>query len=147
MRSVYDGVKVQTAVGPITVTGTLAGTTTTGSAVDTKGFNSAMLYVSAGGISTGGGTLTVTLTESATAGGNYTPALDNNGVVIGFTLVTTVGFNQGQARIEGLGLNRLRYLKPVAVLAASATGLSTLVGTVILGRAFVDPVNTAVSNT
>lgn len=147
MRSIYDAVKVKSTIGPILVTGTLAGTTSTGSAVDTKGYNTAMLYVSAGKILTGGGTLTVTLQESASATSGFANALDNSGTVIGFTLVTTDAFNEGQARIEGLGLNRLRYLKAVTSYAASATGTGTVVATILLGRAYAEPVNTAVSNT
>lgn len=147
MRSLYDAVKIQTCIGPTTVTGTLAGTTTNGSATDTKGYNSGVLYVAAGAVSTGGGTITVTLQESASATSGFANALDNSGTVIGFTLVTTGTFAQNQARIEGLGLNRLRYLRAVTSYAASASGTGTIVATILLGRAYAEPVNTAVSNT
>ncbi len=147
MRSIYDAVGITTSVVPQTITGTTAGTTVNGTTVDTKGYNTAMIHTYAGPV-TAAGTLTVTLQESASATTGFVNALDNTGTVIGFTLVPgTVLPTTGSARIEGLGLNRLRYLRVVNSLTSATSGISTTVSTVLLGRAYNEPVRTGVSNT
>ncbi len=156
MRSIYDAVGIVTTVGPIIAVGTASSTTTpvvtNGTTVDTKGYNTAMIHARAGSISAGNGTLIVTLQESAD-NSTWSNALDNTGTVIGFTLIPGTNQNtlpvNGNARIEGLGLNRLRYLRGVISTIASTTvaAVSTAYAVVLLGRAYEEPVRTAVSNT
>lgn len=138
MRSIYDGIKVQTSFLQ-TINGSIVGTVT-GTSVDTKGLNSAMLSVDAGPI-TVAGTLQVTLQE-ASDNATWTVATDNTGAAIGFT----IGLNStaatlathAQARIEGLNLNRKRYLRVLGSLT-NTLGVSTVVATIISGRAYEEP--------
>lgn len=149
MRSIYDGIKTQVSFVQ-TFNGSLAGTVT-GTSVDTKGLNSAMLAVFAGPI-TAAGTLQVTLQE-ANDNATWTVANDNTGTPIGFTigLNSTAGSlaTQGQARIEGLMLNRKRYLRVLGSLT-NTLGISTICATIIAGRAYEEPEfagSSVVSNT
>jgi hypothetical protein len=68
-------------------------------------------------------TLAVKVQESADGSTSWTDALDNTGVAIGFTLDVHAADGFNAARIEGLGLNRKRYLRAVAT--PSFTGGTT----------------------
>ena len=149
MRSIYDGIKTVNSFLTV-ISGSLVGTIT-GTSVDTKGLNSAMLSVDAGPI-TAAGTLQVTLQE-APDNVTWTTANDNTGTAIGFTigLNSTAGSlaTHAQARIEGLNVNRKRYLRVLGSLT-NTLGVSTVVATIIAGRAFEEPVfagSSTVSNT
>ena len=149
MRSIYDAVSIQESVVPVLATGTTVATAINGTTVDTKGYNTALIRSAIGQLNAGIATLAVTLQESAD-NSTWSNALDNTGTVIGFTLVatTTSGTVSNQARIEGLGLNRKRYLRGVITYTLSATTVTaTTYGTIALGRAYAEPVDTATSNT
>ena len=138
MRSIYDGVKIVTTVTPGLITGSTVATIINGTTVDTTGLNSGMIhaYVSA---TTGNGTLVYTLQESPD-NSTWQNALDNTGTVIGFTLVTsTAGFAAASARIEGLNLNRQRYLRGVAKYTTGSTIVASTVATIVMGRAYEEP--------
>lgn len=157
MRSIYDVVSVNTTVEPVAVAGTIktvgsiAGTT-----VDTKGYSTAMIHAYMTGYPpTGASTLVFTLQESSD-NSTWTFANDNTGTVIGFTLVQNVnlgsnfspGGQAGSARIEGLGLNRKRYLRgSVSYTLSSAAVNATAYATILMGRAYAEPVRTGISNT
>ncbi len=153
MRSVYDAVSQITAlftgVGIQSLTGS---TVVTSAAIDTKGFNSALIRVIAELTTSNPSVATValTVTESATSGGSYAPANDNTGTAIGFTLDVHAARADNSCRLEGLnGENRKRFLK--VVLTPAFTGGSSpaisCVAEVILAHAFNLPANTATSNT
>ena len=148
MRSIYDGVKVVTTIPPQTTIGSLVATVLNGTTVDTKGLNTGMIHAYAGTI-TAAGTIVITVQESSD-NSTWTNALDNTGVVIGFTLVPSAGvFQANSARIEGLNLNRKRYLRGVSSTTSSG-GIASLCATIIMGRAYEEPEfagSTNVSNT
>ena len=129
MRSVYDAIKVLASLVPATRTADANGT-----GVDTKGYNSAMLVVSAGDIdlTDTNETYVVNLEESA----------DNSTftAVSGISVTITADNQVGVARIDGLGTSRKRYLR--AVLDVGGTTPS-IPGTALflLGRAYQEPVN------
>lgn len=133
MRSVYDGVKSVVAVRPVA-----ASSAQTSAAIDTKGYNSAMVIVE-NGAATGtpdSYTVDAKVQECATPGGSYT---DVSGAEI--TQITADN-KSAQIRIEGLGTSRQRYLK-VVVTPAMTGGSSpkALIGAnILLGRAYKNPV-------
>jgi hypothetical protein len=149
MDSVYDNLKVVggTSVAPQSISGSTA---VDGSTVDTAGYASASLYAfgAAASGSPSAATLTVTLQESSD-NSTWTTATDNTGANIGFTLTVTSAAAENVARIEGLGLNRKRYLR--AVITPAFTGgtspASIAYAHILLGAALEKPVDTAVSNT
>ena len=151
MRSVYDAISFVAALFSSAAVTSLAGSTAVTSAyVDTKGYNSAVL-VGHGDAAATNTTFTAayTLTECATSGGSYTAANDNTGTQIGFTLNLHTAAADNVARIEGLNVNRLRYLK-VTITPATTGGTSPTANAlayIALGRAYELPANTAVSNT
>lgn len=130
MRSVYDAIKALFTIRPVTATAT-----TTGSAVDTKGYNSAAVILEVGTVSGTTPTLDVKLQECATSGGTYT---DVPGAV--FTQVIATGSSQ-ILRIEDLGVTRKRYLKAVGTIAGTTPSFAFGVE-ILCGRAFREPVNT-----
>ena len=146
----YDDVKVVggTSLAPQSFTGSSA---VDGSSVDTSGADNAAIY--AYGAETSGSpsaaTLVVTLQESANGTNGWANALDNTGTVIGFTLNCESAAAENVARIEGLGLNRKRYLR--AVITPSFTGGSSpaILGfaQIILGNDQQLPVDANASNT
>ncbi|HVB33719.1 MAG TPA: hypothetical protein VNJ52_05015 [Patescibacteria group bacterium] len=150
MDTVYDNLKVVggTSVAPQSISGSTA---VDGSDVDTQGAASAAIYAygAAASGSPSAATLTVTLQECDTSGGTYTDAKDNTGAVIGFTLTVTSAAAENVARIEGLNLNRKRYLR--AVITPAFTGgtspASEAYAQILLGANTQLPVDTAVSNT
>jgi len=143
MRSLNDAVKVLNAVRPQTTTGTGTPTDASVEAIDTLGYNTALFNVAVGTAT--GTTTAVTLTldakvqECATSDGIYTDV--TGATMTRITAVVGAG-KVAQIPVEGLGTSRLRYLKLVITPAvAPATDARLPVsGTVLLGRAYQDPV-------
>ena len=148
MRSIYDAAGLLTTVLPVVATGTTIATAINGTTVDTQGYNTALIQSYIGILPAGSATLAVTLQESSD-NATWSNALDNTGTVIGFTLnAGTVTPAVNSARIEGLGLNRKRYLRGVTTYTLSATTVTaTTYAVIALGRAYIEPVRTATSNT
>ena len=148
MRSIYDNVDAADSADPSTLSGS---TPVVGAAVDTEGYNTAMLRVRALQTSSNPSVATITfkLQECATSGGSYTDALDNTGTVIGGVLDVHAANADGLARIEGLGTSRKRYLKVVLTPAFTGGTSPAIVafGEILMGRGFQRPSNTATSNT
>jgi len=148
MFNTYDNVYQGTSV---TIQNLSGSTAVTGSAIDTENLDNGMIHVRAE-VTTSNpsvATVAVTLTECATVGGTYAPALDNTGTAIGFTLDVHAAAADGYARLEGLGLNRKRFLKIVVTPAfTGGTSPNIPVYAEILGSPRnARPVRTAVSNT
>ena len=122
-----------------------------GAKVDTQGSDNAAIY--ANGAEASGSpsaaTLVVTLQESADGSTSWTNALDNTGTVIGFTLNCEAAAAENVARIEGLNLNRKRYLRAVITPAFTGGSSPAILGfaQIILGNNSPLPVDTATSNT
>jgi len=129
MRSVYDAIKALFTIRPVTATATQ-----TGSAVDTKGYNSAAVVLEVGAVSGTTPTLDVKIQECDTSGGTYA---DISGAT--FTQVTATGSSQ-ILRIEGLGTSRKRYLRAVGTITGTTPSFAFGVE-ILLGRAFRGPVN------
>jgi hypothetical protein len=144
MHSIYDDVAVSKSIAPQSDSG---GSPVDGSAVDTIGYETAMIVFEAGAISgaPSATSIAVKLQESADGSTNWGDALDNTGVAIGGTL-TAAGVLL--ARIEGLGLNRKRYLRAVETTTFTG-GTSPAVpvhANILLGRGLEKPANVG-SNT
>ena len=124
-----------------------------GIAVDTQGFNTAVLRFRTSQSSSTPTTasIAVKLQESDDGSTNWADALDNTSTVIGGTAdAKNHAASEVLARIEGLGgLNRKRYLRIVATptLAGGSTPTVIFFGEIILGVAFKRPTNAIVSNT
>jgi hypothetical protein len=147
--SAYDDVHNVTSIVPQSVSGSSA---VDGVSVDTSGYDNAKLHVYAvlASGTPSAASLVVTLQESADGSTNWSNALDNTGTVIGFTLNTHSADGVNAARIEGLNLNRKRYLR--AVITPTFTGgsspASVSYAEIIFGGAAGQlPVTTTVSNT
>jgi hypothetical protein len=144
----YDDVKVVTSVKPQSLTGSTAAT---GASVDTLGFDNAKIHAYAVTTTSNPSvaTATVKLQESADGSTNWGDALDNTGTVIGFTLNVQAADAAGAARIEGLNLNRKRYLRVVATPAFTGGTTPAIVANAefVFGDAQQLPITTAVSNT
>ena len=153
MRSIYDAVAYVAALFTGAAVANLSGTTAvTSAAIDTKGYNTAMLVGHADTAANSPSTATVayTITESDASGSGFVAANDNTGVALGFTLTNTAAVADGSCRIEGLGdLNRKRYLKVVMTPAftGGSSPTTNAIAYILLGRAYSEPVNTGVSNT
>lgn len=152
MRSVYDNLTVTGFAAAFNTTNSVI---TTGASVDTKGYNSAALRVflstTGASVSTAAGSsLTVVLQESAD-NSTFTTAVDNTGATIGGTSIATTSAVLASYRVEGLGQQRLRYLRvrTTANLAGSGVAAQTFTSAAVLelGRAYQNPVTTTVSNT
>lgn len=133
MRSVYDGVKSQVAVRPIAATGAQ-----TSVAIDTMGYNSAMVVVENGAVTGAPTSYTVDakVQHCATSGGSY---VDISGAAITQIVADA---KSAQIRLEGLGTSINRYIKVVITPAfVGGTAPAALItGKVLLGRAFKVPV-------
>jgi hypothetical protein len=148
--NIYDDTKVigSTSLAAQSFTGSGA---VNGSKVDTQGEETAAIY--ANGAQASGSpsaaALAVTLQESADGSTNWSNALDNTGTVIGFTLNCQAAAAEKIARIEGLNLNRKRYLRAVITPAYTGGSSPAILGfaQIIMGNAQQLPVTTAVSNT
>jgi hypothetical protein len=145
----YDDVHQVSSIIPQSLTGSSA---VDGVSVDTQGYDNAKLHVYAAEASgsPSAASVVVTLQESADGSTNWANANDNTGTVIGFTLSglqAAAGVNA--ARVEGLNLNRKRFLR-VVVTPAFTGGTSPAIlayGELIFGGAQELPVTTTVSNT
>jgi hypothetical protein len=147
--NVYDNVKILKGVSlaPQDFSGSTA---VDGSSVDTVGGDNAAIHAygaAASGAPTAAA-LVVTLQE-APDNATWTNALDNTGTVIGFTLNCESAPAENVARIEGLGLNRKRYLRAVITPAFTGGTSPAILGyaSIIIGNAQERPVDSAVSNT
>ena len=145
MRSLYDQIVEGAAVNQYVDS---TDKTSTSAVVDTMGYATAVLRAVAGKNSTADApTTAVTLLECATATGQFTAALANDGNAIGFNLTghSSAGSQQsGMVRVEGLGLNRKRYLK-VQIETTVASGNLVAAGSLILGRSHKLPPTSTVS--
>jgi len=128
MHSVFDAVKSEVSLVPEVRT-----IDANGDAVDTQGYNSAKLVVSAGNIDLADADETyAVLVEESDDNVNFTP-------VAGLTAAITADNQIKNIRIEGLGTSRKRYLR--AVLDVGGTTPSIPCSAIFeLGRAFSEPV-------
>ncbi len=144
MRSLYDEIVVGASIAVAQGT---TGATDTSAALDTMGYNTGVLEATVGLNSTAASpSAVVTLMESATSGGTYTAALANDGTTIGFTL--TGNWNAGalqknMVRIEGLGLNRKRFLKVQIVTTGLSSSTVPNFAQITLGRSHKLPTQTS----
>jgi hypothetical protein len=145
--SAYDDIHQVSSIIPQSLTGSSA---VDGVSVDTEGYDNAKLHVYAAEASgsPSAASVVVTLQESAD-NSTWTNALDNTGTVIGFTLSgLQAAAAVSAARIEGLNLNRKRYLR-VVVTPSFTGGTSPAVlayGEIVFGGAQQLPVTTTTSN-
>lgn len=133
MRSLRDSVLSTRALDPVS-----ASTAQTGIAIDTLGFNTAMVTVQNGAATGTPSSYTVDakVQESDTSGGSYTD-------VTGATITQiTADSKSATIAVEGLGTSRKRFLKVVVTpaLTGGSTPKALIAATVQLGRAFVNPV-------
>jgi hypothetical protein len=147
--SAYDDVKVVTSVKPQSLTGS---TPATGANVDTLGYDNAKIFAYAVTTTSNPSvaTATVKLQESADGSTNWSDALDNTGAVISFVLDVHAADASNSARIEGLNLNRKRYLRVVATPAFTGGTSPAIVANaeIVFGGGVQQlPITTAVSNT
>jgi hypothetical protein len=148
--SAYDDIHQVSSIIPQSVSGSSA---VDGVSVDTEGYDNAKLHVysaEASG-SPSAASLAVTLQESADGSTNWANALDNTGTVIGFTLSgLQAAAGVSAARIEGLNLNRKRYLR-IVVTPTFTGGTSPAVlayGEIVFGGGAQQlPVTSTTSNT
>lgn len=148
--NVYDNVKLIGGVSsvPQSFSGASA---VNGVAIDTLGADNAAIhaYAKAASGAPSAATLAVKLQESVDGSTGWTDALDNDGNVIGFTLTVTSVAAENEARIEGLNLNRERYLRAVVTPAFTSGTDPASIGFVeiVLGNKSPKPVNETASNT
>lgn len=111
MRSLYDCIVRGAFINSVDTTTT----TSTSAALDTLGYATGVMSAQAGlNASSASPSAVVSLLECATSGGNYTAALANDGTAIAFTLTgnwSGGSIQNNMVRVEGLGLNRKRFLK------------------------------------
>ena len=151
----YDSVLVQPlSVSSVAISSFTGSSAVNGDLIDTAtGFDadSAMIHVRSE-ISSGSpsaATLAWKLQESSD-NSTFTDALDNTGTVIGATLNTKTTAQDSYARVEGLMVNRKRYLRPVFTPAfTGGTSPATLGYGELIGVAGNGQVNAGrgVSNT
>lgn len=150
----YDDIHNVSSITPQSITGSSA---VNGVSVDTLGYDNAKIHVYADEASgsPSAASLAVTLQESTdgtgSGAGAWTTANDNTGTPIGFTLSglnAAAGVNA--ARVEGLNLNRKRYLR-IVVTPSFTGGTSPAIlayGEIIFGGNPQQlPVTTGVSDT
>jgi len=149
----YDDIRVATSIKAQSLTGSSA---VNGLSVDTQGYDNAKIHCYAVTTTSNPSvaTVAVKLQESTdgtgSGAGAWTDALDNTGTVIGFTLNAQAADAVNAARVEGLNLNRKRFLRVVATPAfTGGTSPAILANAEIVfgGDAQQLPITTAVSNT
>ena len=133
--SAYDDIHQVSSIVPQSVSGSSA---VDGVSVDTLGYENAKLHVYAAEASgsPSAAVVAVTLQESADGTDGWANALDNTGAVIGFTISGLAAAGSAMAaRIEGLNLNRKRYLRVVATPTfTGGTSPATIVyGEIVFG--------------
>ena len=130
MRKLFDNVKAALSLVPAVHTTNQAYGAVT--AVDTQGYEDAMLVVAAGNLVTVDETYVIEVYECDTSGGTY--------VATGITVAMTADNTVGVARVKGLGMPRKRYLKATLTMTGSNESFP---GTALflLGGADAGPVN------
>jgi hypothetical protein len=152
----YDDVMVQpSTVSSVAINSLTGSSAVNGDSIDTAQVfdaDSIMVHVRTE-ISSGSPTAATTAWKLQESSDNstFTDALDNTGTVIGSTLNTKTVAQDNYARVEGIMLNRKRYLRIVLTPAFTAgTSPATLAFAEYIGapgNGTVYPVRTAVSNT
>jgi hypothetical protein len=149
--NVYDNVQVLGGCSIDPVANSTTGVAVNGNKVDTLGGDNAALYARAAAASGTPTTFTVAykVQESADGSTAWSDALDNTGVVIGFTVNCKTVAAENLARIEGLGLNRKRYLRAVATptFTGGSSPATVLVAEIIIGNTLQRATDTTASNT
>lgn len=154
MRSIYDNV----AVGGVAVVfASNAGVIVTGPSIDTKNYSTAALRLSTTAV---GGAVTATavrgtvvaVIEESVDNSTFTTATDVTGATIGATATpSTVNGLVVSARIEGLGLQRKRYLRVKLTTGfgpnATTAAIFTCAAVIEVGRGYNRPPTADVSNT
>lgn len=153
MRSVYDNIEAKTSIEPTSRKSTNA-TVQYGNIIDTKGYNSGMIVLRRTCPGAAGVAYTAVTTASLeegdeSDGSDMAAALDNTDTQIAASVSTTSVATTGKARIEGLGINRKRYLriKESSTFTGSTAPAITVHAEILLGRAYNNPVETTSSNT
>ncbi len=136
MHSVYDNIKAALSLQLATYTAAQDGQ----DVVDTKGFNSAKVVITAGAVDTADGneTYVFNVQESDTGSGDWSDVTDADNVVI-LTAPITASDTQAAIRVEGLGTSRKRYLR-VHLAAGGTTPSIVCEAHFELGVAFSNPV-------
>lgn len=148
--SAYDDVHNASSIIPQSVSGSAA---VNGVSADTMGYDNAKLHVYAAQASgsPSAAQLAVKLQESADGSTSWSDALDNTGTVIGFTLTgLSAAGAVNAARVEGLNLNRKRYLRVVVTptFTGGSAPATIAYGELVFGGGVQQlPVTTTVSNT
>ena len=135
MRSIYDAVKSLVTVRP---TNAAAGAQTA-EAVDTMGYNTAMVVIEVGAASGSPTAQTVDAKVQESDDGS-TGWTDVDGAAI---TQITADDQSALIRVEGLGTGRKRYLRVLATVGFTG-GTSPAIpvtASIALGRAFNEPVN------
>jgi hypothetical protein len=145
----YDNIRVVTSLKPQSFTGSSA---VNGASVDTLGYDNAKIHAYAVTTTSNpsAATLAVKLQESADGSTNWADATDNTGTVISFTLDAHAADAFNAARIEGLNLNRKRYLRLVGTPAFTGGTSPAIVANAELvfgGDVQQLPITTTTSNT
>jgi hypothetical protein len=150
-NNIYDDVQVLLGCSLDPQSNSTTAVAVNGNKVDTLGGDNAALYArcAAATGSPTGFTVVFKVQESANGTSGWSDALDNTGTVIGFTLDCHAAAAEKLARIEGLGLNRQRYLRAVATptITGGSSPAAVLVAEIIIGNAGQRPVDTSTSNT
>ena len=133
MRSVYDGVKAVLGIAPIAQ----ANSEVLSGAVDTLGYNSALIEVQTGAATGTPDSYAVAckVQESDASGSGFAD-------ITGATASLTADGKHAQIRIEGLGTGRKRYLK-ISMTPSFVNGTSPkalVSATAVLGRPYKEPV-------
>lgn len=147
MRSIYDNVLAVISLLAQSLSGS---SPVNGASVDTKGYNTAMLRARAEAPSGTPTTAQVTFAlQESSDNSTWSAANDNTGNPIQGVATVTSGAAEATLRVEGLGLNRKRYLRAVATPAftGGSSPATVAFAEILLGRGFNKPSNTAVSNT
>jgi hypothetical protein len=131
MKSVYDNIKFLLSLIPAVRTASANGV-----AVDTQGFGSGALAVSAGATDFGSGDETYVFNVEESADGSTGWAAIPNA-----TVSITAASTTGLGRLEGLNTgDRKRYVRLAAVIGGTTPSCACS-ATFALGRAYNDPVN------
>jgi hypothetical protein len=147
----YDDVKILGGCSIDPQSDSTTAVAVNGNKVDTLGADNAVLYArsaAASGTPTGF-SIVFTVQESLDGSTSWTNALDNTGTVIGFTLDVHAAAAENVARIEGLNLNRHRYLRAVATptITGGSSPAAAFFAAILLGNEGQLPVDSTVSNT
>lgn len=145
MHSIYDNVEVQKSLAPQSDAG---GSEVDGSSVDTLGYNTAMLVFETGAASGSPSAIAIDVRlQESDDNSSWSDAKDNTVTVIGGQV--TEENHVLLARIEGLGLNRKRYLRVIETTTFTG-GTSPAIevhSNILLDRGSEKPANTGESNT